>query len=478
MPYFNVEEVESALEVATSAPYTAFAKLIELPKKTWENRTCHAIKIANGSGPYRPGIYFLGGVHAREWGTSDILINFIEQLEQAYLKNTGLTFGNTSFSASDIQSIVNTLDIFVFPQANPDGREFSMTSCANWRKNRRILAPNSDSGSCVGVDINRNYDFLWGFPTYFHPDVVKDEEEVEWGTIMSSTDPCEFEVYIGPSAFSEPETENAKWIFDNFPNIGFFIDVHTYSDLILYNWGDDQNQTTDPPMNFQNSTYNKQRGLPDDSAYSEYISPSDLSSAISLANSLHDGIQGVRGTKYTVQQSFSLYPTSGTSDDYAYSRHIVDGSKNKIFAYTLECGNRNNEDPFHPMYSEMQNIIQEAIAGLLAFCLAVRVFTSPVSQLPNLGKWEAVFTLLLGGVIYGGAGIGITPGLKPKPIDPNPPLLRLPKDKQDILIGLAITEIASIINDPESRVATESAGLEVMTKAIEELKKLLSRSPK
>jgi hypothetical protein len=130
------------------------------------------------------------------------------------------------------------------------------------------------------------------------------------------------------------------------------------------------------------------------------------------------------------------------------------------------------------MYSEMQNIIQEAIAGLLAFCLAVRVFTSPVSQLPNLGKWEAVFTLLLGGVIYGGAGIGITPGLKPKPIDPNPPLLRLPKDKQDILIGLAITEIASIINDPESRVATESAGLEVMTKAIEELKKLLSRSPK
>jgi carboxypeptidase T len=70
MPYLNVNEVESALTVATSAPYTAFTQLIPLPDLTWEGRQCNAIKIANGSDPGRPGVYFLGGIHSREWGSS------------------------------------------------------------------------------------------------------------------------------------------------------------------------------------------------------------------------------------------------------------------------------------------------------------------------------------------------------------------------------------------------------------------------
>src|SRR5271157_3223129 len=188
MPYLNVDEVESALSVATSAPYSGFTQLIPVPNLTWEGRQCHAIKIAHGSGPGRAGVYFLGGVHAREWGSPDILINFAEQLEQAYLGGTGLTFGSKSFSASDIQTIVNTLDIFVFPQANPDGRNYSMTGAdAMWRKNRRIIPPNSNSGSCVGVDVNRNYDFLWDFPTYFNPSAP----------IVDSTDPCDHDLYHG-----------------------------------------------------------------------------------------------------------------------------------------------------------------------------------------------------------------------------------------------------------------------------------------
>src|SRR5260370_28481425 len=101
MPYRNITEVESALSVATSSPYTAFTQLITLPNLTWEGRRCHAIKIANGSGSSRPGVYFLGGVHSREWGSPDILINFIEQLEQAYQNGTSLTFGSKTFTATD-----------------------------------------------------------------------------------------------------------------------------------------------------------------------------------------------------------------------------------------------------------------------------------------------------------------------------------------------------------------------------------------
>lgn len=358
MPYLNVEEVESALSVATSAPYTSFTQLITLPNLTWEGRQCHAIKIGKGNNPGRPGVYFIGGVHAREWGSSDILINFIEQLEQAYIAGTGLTFGTKNFSANEIQTIINTFDIVIFPQVNPDGRNYSMTVDPMWRKNRRTQAPNSNNGDCVGVDINRNYDFLWDFPKYFDPRAP----------VQTSTYPCDYQIYNGPSAFSEPETRNVKWIFDNFSDVRFFIDLHSFSKDILYNWGDDDDQTTDSNMNFKNHTYDRHRGISDLSAsdYKEYIPSDDLSFAIDLANTFRDGIKAVRGTTYTVKSSYNLYPTSGTSDDYAYSRNFVDSSKKKVLSFVLEWG-----ETFQPPYSEMQNIISEITSGLLAFCLKI-----------------------------------------------------------------------------------------------------------
>jgi hypothetical protein len=60
----------------------------------------------------------------------------------------------------------------------------------------------------------------------------------------------------------------------------------------------------------------------------------------------------------------NLYPTADTSDDYAYSRHFVDSTKQKVIAYALEWGTE-----FQPPYTEMQNIIQEITSGLLSFCL-------------------------------------------------------------------------------------------------------------
>jgi len=65
-------------------------------------------------------------------------------------------------------------------------------------------------------------------------------------------------------------------------------------------------------------------------AYKEYSPSSDLSLPIELANTSRDGIQSVRGTTYTVKSVANLYPTAGTSDDYAYSRHFVDSTKEKM----------------------------------------------------------------------------------------------------------------------------------------------------
>src|SRR5215213_5040326 len=282
MPYLNVRQVESALLAAARPPNDPFTELITLPNLTWEGRTCRALKIAKGSDSERMGVYFIGGVHAREWGSPDILIFFIHQLTRAYRTNTDLTLESKNFTAAQIQSIVDNLDVFVFPQVNPDGRNYSMTADPDWRKNRRP-APSSNP-DCPGVDINRNYDFLWNYPVYFHPEAP----------VANSTDPCDYQVYIGPSAASEPETQNVVSILDSHPYIRFFVDLHSYDESILYGWGDDQEQITTPNMNFQNAAFNGQRGIKDDDAYREYSEPADQTLTIDLANRMRDAIRAVR----------------------------------------------------------------------------------------------------------------------------------------------------------------------------------------
>ena len=161
--------------------------------------------------------------------------------------------------------------------------------------------------------------------------------------------------------------------YDNFPNIGYFIDLHSFGQDILYSWGDDDNQETDSSMNFQNPAYNNVRGIldalgsPDTERTREYIPADDLAPRVDLANAFASGIQAVRGTSYLVEQYVGLYPTAGASDDYSYSRHFVDGIKRNVMAYTLGWGTE-----FQPAYGEMKNIIQEITSGLLTFCLWIR----------------------------------------------------------------------------------------------------------
>ena len=114
-------------------------------------------------------------------------------------------------------------------------------------------------------------------------------------------------------------------------------------------------------MNFMNAAYDGDRGVA--GSYKEYIPAGDLATSLSLAKVLQNAIKTVRGTNYRIGQS---YPASGTSEDYFYSRHFVDASKTKIIAFTVEWGAQ-----FQPPYSEMQHIIDEITAGLLAFCLEI-----------------------------------------------------------------------------------------------------------
>jgi hypothetical protein len=255
-----------------------------------------------------------------------------------------------------------------------------------WRKNRNP-ASSGGQASKIGVDPNRNYDFLWDFNTAFAPGA-------QAGGTLASTIPSS-DIFHGTAPFSEAETKNVSWLFDQFPRIRWFMDIHSYGGDILHSWGDDTNQSSSLSKNFTNPAWNGQRGLPGD-AYEEYINACDLAKAAAAGNAMSTAIAGVRGETYAVAQAFflpswgSTYPTSGASDDWSFSRYFTDPTKRKVFAYTLEF---NRASTFFPTWAEMQNLILDVDAGLVRFCVgAVPVF--------SLSSWWCRFRHWLNEVIW------------------------------------------------------------------------------
>ena len=343
MPYMNVTEVESAIK-ALSVAYPGLCELITLPNATHEGRTSRAVRIALGPLDSRPAMLFIGGQHAREWGSCEICVNLAADLLEAYDLGTGLAYGGKSYTTAEVQQVIEQSQVFIFPCVNPDGRHYSQTTYSMWRKNRNPVN---------AVDINRNYDFLWDFKTAFSPSaspVVSD---------VPSSD-----TYHGTAPHSEPETQNVVWLLDTYSQIRWLVDVHSYSQLLYTVWGDDENQTSDPTQNFLNPTHNGARGISGD-AYGEYIRAGDLAASNCLMNQMQTTLQAVRSITYSTGQSYDLYPTSGTATDYPYSRHFADPTKTRVLGFLIEWGTE-----FQPPWSEMENIILDVSSALVAFAVA------------------------------------------------------------------------------------------------------------
>lgn len=342
--YLTTSAIARALSVMPTTFPDICTKII-LPEKSIEGLSVLAVKLAKGTGPKRRGVLFLGGVHARELINPDLLVALALKLCQAYTDGKPLTFGGKTFAAEIIQVLINSMDLFIMPLVNPDGRVHVQKTTggdALWRRSR---SPNPGL-PCKGVDINRNFEFL-------HP-----------SGIGTTTNSC-FDTFKGPGAFSEPETRNVRHMLDTFPTIMGMVDIHSYSELILYPWGDDNNQTTDSNMNFRNPAFNGLRGVPGDAVYREFIRKVDLDFFEKTAIKMRDATAAVRGRVYTATQGVLLYPTSATSTDYAYSRNFVNATKRKVFAIAYETARE-----FQPPMAEALNVMAEVSAGLLQFCLA------------------------------------------------------------------------------------------------------------
>ena len=76
-------------------------------------------------------------------------------------------------------------------------------------------------------------------------------------------------------------------------------------------------------------------------------------------------IAAVRGSRYTPEPGMTLYPTTGTHSDYAYSRHLADPALHKTDGYTIETGpfQGNARESFHP--ADPEPIKREVESGLL-----------------------------------------------------------------------------------------------------------------
>ncbi len=362
--YMTSDAIEGVLALLNAA-YADFTELIRLPEVTVENRVMHVLRI-HADGSDRNGALLAAGHHARELINPDALVGLAYKLCWAYRNNIGITLGSTQWSADYIRTLVEGLDIFILPLLNPDGREYVRLYDQWWRKNRSFNADGSR-----GTDLNRNYDFLW-----------------QWSIGMTSSVPSS-ETYRGSAPFSEPETRNVRWLLDTYPNITGFVDVHSYSELVLYPWGDDNNQSADPTQNFLNPAWDGMRGT--GGGYAEYIPAADQTRYTNMANAVQEAMTGVRGRPYTAEQGFSLYGTSGSSSDYAYSRFFRGGGKSKVWALDFESnrGDRGSAygfqpTPYDPDALEVSKEVQSGLIQFLVFCLcAVREVGKTIIAAPE-----------------------------------------------------------------------------------------------
>ncbi len=340
--YRTVAQIDSAVNILSAWFPQVFTR-VTLPESTRQGRAVQALRMRAGGGTgARRGVLIVGGTHARELMNPDAIVELAIDLLLSWVNGTNVVYGGKTFTADDVKLVLEAMDIWFVPCINPDGRDHVLNVDDMWRKNRR----DNPGTPCDGVDLNRNADFVWG---------------VAQG--QTSCSPCA-DTYCGPSAFSEPEGRNVKFLLDT-EQIVSFVDVHSYSELVLYPWGHAPTQTTDASQRFTGLTTGTcTASIP--ASYREYMPPRDQQRFTTVSQRIVDDVAAVRGRRYTPQTSMQLYATTGTQSDYAYARHVANPALRKTYGFTFETGPwvGNGADSFHP--ADPSLIVRDAKAAMLA----------------------------------------------------------------------------------------------------------------
>ncbi|MED5622322.1 M14 family metallopeptidase [Ideonella sp. BN130291] len=282
--YETVEETFAAAQgFATS--YPNLAQWIDVGD-SWQKTKglggydMRVLKLTNSAiGGTKPKLFVNSAIHAREYTTAPLVLEFARWLVNGYGTNADATW------------ILDHHEVHLLLQANPDGRK-KAEGGLSWRKNTNTAYCGATSNS-RGADLNRNFSFGWN----------------STNGQGSSGSQCS-ETYRGPSAGSEPETQAIQnYVRSLWPDrrgtnpsdpapadtSGIHLDIHSYSQLVLWPWG-----TTSTPSG--NGT---------------------------ALQTLGRRLAWFNG--YTPEQSIGLYPTDGTSDGPSYGELGV-------AAFTIELG--------------------------------------------------------------------------------------------------------------------------------------------
>ena len=257
--YHSAETLEGDLrQLAESQP--EIAELREIGRSL-EERPIWALRIGERRATEHK-LLFMGCHHAREWVSVEVPYLLAEHLV-------------TNAGQAPVRDWLQRGEIWVAPMVNPDGHEYSRTRDRLWRKNRRHNADGS-----IGVDPNRNYGYMWG---------TRNDD-------ISSQVPSD-DTYVGPRAFSEPETRAVRNLVARELFRGV-LTYHSYSQLILYPWGH-----TEQPV-------------PD---------AIDRATMTELAERMQQLIKGVHGSTYRPLQSSQLYgiPVVGDTTDWTYGEYAI-----------------------------------------------------------------------------------------------------------------------------------------------------------
>ncbi|CAH0678984.1 unnamed protein product [Chilo suppressalis] len=204
--YYDLEAINTWLDELAAA-YPKVVTTVVMGTSV-ENREIKGIKIDYHPEQTDKKIGFLEGtLHAREWISPATITWIVKE----FLTSTD----------SDVRAFAENLEWHVFPVVNPDGYVYTFTDHRLWRKNRSqanftTCATNVNDDMSNGVDLNRNFDFVWM-------------------TVGASNDPCS-NTFAGPSAASEPETRAIQQYMTNLSNHGeiiYYLSFHSYTQLFI-----------------------------------------------------------------------------------------------------------------------------------------------------------------------------------------------------------------------------------------------------
>jgi len=254
-----------------------------------------------GTDEDEPEVLYNGVHHAREPMGFMNLICYVEYLLGQYNANPEVTY------------LVDDREMYFIPFVNPDGYAINESIYFNygdfgyWRKNARDNNLNGFIDDGDGVDLNRNYGYMWGYDD-----------------IGSSPDPGS-EVYRGPGPFSEMETGTIR-AFTWYHEFALALNYHSSGDLMIYPWG-----------------------------YIDQESPDSL-----YYRELGENITAANNYQYGTDMETVAYMTNGNSDDWMYGEQ---GEKPKIFSMTPEVGN--SYDGFYPEPGRILPLAEENLQGNL-----------------------------------------------------------------------------------------------------------------